>query len=216
MNYRIIIAKNGRKKKILHQSNDIKYIKRKYFTLKDKNKILFPVKTNAYKKITPVKYEIILIKKYEEGDTSFIDRDSLGRTFEINVTNNEWTILYKDIYYYEETFTVFNSIRKLSAIEIIKTILMKKHKGITIKQVNYLHNKLLIHQNNDFDIIVCKCPDDAQRLYKLLEIFCINNKIKNIMFTDKVGILNKTDTYKMIVEKTGWSKNKTYRTVTRP
>ena len=35
------------------------------------------------------------------------------------------------------------------------------------------------------------------------------------MFTGKVDI-GKTETYKMIVEKTGWDKNKVYRRVTRP
>ena len=57
MLYRIIITQNGKKKKILQKSNDITFMKKKYFNIKDKNKILFPKKTNAYKKIKPVKYE---------------------------------------------------------------------------------------------------------------------------------------------------------------
>jgi len=216
MTYRIIITKNGKKKKILYKSNDKQYIKKKYFTLKDKNKILFPVKTNAYRKTKEVKYEIILLKKYEEGDKSFLDRDELGRIIVIKDLNKKWSILHKDEYFYEETFTVFNYNQRLSTRDIIKNILMKKQKGITIKQVNYLNNKLLIHQNDDFDIILCKGPAEYKRLYDTIEKFYTQNKIKNIMFTGSIGKLNKTQTYKMIVEKTGWSKNKTYRTVTRP
>ena len=67
-----------------------------------------------------------------------------------------------------------------------------------------------------FDIVLCKCAPDAKRLYELIKEFCNYNKIDNIMFTGSIGYRNKTEIYKMIVEKTGWSKNKTYRTVTRP
>ena len=84
-----------------------------------------------------------------------------------------------------------------------------------IKQVNYIKNKLLIHQDNDFDIILCKCPSDGKRLYNILLTFADNNKIKNILFTGNSEI-NSTRVYNQIAEKTGWKKNKIYRTVTRP
>jgi len=215
MQYRIIITANNKKKKIVQKSNDLNTIKKKYFKIKDKNKVLYPKQTSAYLKTNPVKYEIILMKKWEEGDTPFIDRDMLGRTVEISDIKKKWTILYKDEYSYEETFTVFGYKKRLNCIEIIKLLLMKKHQTVVIKQVNYIENKLLIHQDNDFDVVLCKCPGDAERLYKILNDFVEKNKIKNIMFTGVVE-LGKTETYKMIVEKTGWKRNKVYRTVTRP
>ena len=215
MHYRIIITANNKKKKILQKSNDLNTIKQKYFKIKDKNKVLYPKQTSAYLKTKPVKYEIILMKKWEESDSPFVDRDMLGRTIEITDTTKRWTILQKDQYYYEETFTVFDQDKRLNCIEIIKLLLMKKHQPIVIKQVNYIENKLLIHQDNDFDVVLCKCPGDAKRLYKILNDFAQKNKIKHIMFTGVVE-LGKTETYKMIVEKTGWKINKVYRTVTRP
>ena len=172
MLYRIIITNNGKKKKILYRSDNLIDIKKKYFNLKDKNKILYPKKTNAYKKIKSVKYEIILMKKYDPIDLPFIDRDKLGRTIEIEDKNKQWSILHKDEYFYEETFTIFNYPNlRLNTIEIIKNIVMKNHKDLLIKQINYLHNKLLIHQDNNFDIVLCKCPSDAKRLYNIIEKF---------------------------------------------
>ena len=103
----------------------------------------------------------------------------------------------------------------MSLIEIIKKIVLKRQTTILIKQINYLNNKLLIHQNNDFDIILCKCNKDCERLYTTLEEFVKNNNITNIIFTGKIN-KNKNLTYKMITEKTGWNKDKIYRTVTRP
>jgi hypothetical protein len=215
MQYRIIITANNKKKKILQKSNDLNTIKKKYFNVKDKNKVLCPKQTSAYLKIKPVKYEIILMKKWDENDTPFIDRDILGRTIEIKDATKKWTILHKNEYFYEETFTVFGQDKRLNCIEIIKLILMQKHKNIIIKQVNYIENKLLIHQDNDFDVILCKCPSDAKRLYKILEEFVVSNKIKHVLFTGSIES-GRTDIYKMIVGKTGWGKNKVYRTVTRP
>ncbi len=84
-----------------------------------------------------------------------------------------------------------------------------------VKQVNYIENKLLIHQDTNFDIILCKCPEDAKRLFNTLQQFSESNNLPSIMFTGKVE-LGKTETYKMIIEKTGWKKNKVYRRVTRP
>jgi hypothetical protein len=218
MKYRIIITCNGKKKKVLHKSDNTKSIKRKYFNIKDKNKVLFPKKTNAYKKTKPVNYELVLMKKWEDTDSPFIDRDSLGRTVEVKDKDKKWTILYKDDYFYEEKFTIHGLDERFTSIEIIKKLLMKKHKGgkIVIKQVNYIKNKLLIHQYVDFDLIVCKCPEDCKRLYDILKQFSEENKIKNILFTDSVGKLGSASTYKMIMEKTGWDRWKTYRTVNRP
>jgi hypothetical protein len=218
MKYRIIITCNGKKKKVLHKSDNIKSIKRKYFNTKDKNKVLFHKKTNAYKKTKPVNYELVLMKQWEESDSPFIDRDNLGRTIEVKDKNNKWTILHKDDYFYEEKFTIYGLNERLTSIEIIKKLLMKKHKGagIVIKQVNYIKNKLLIYQSVDFDLIVCKCPEDCKRLYDIIKQFSEDNKIKNIMFTGSVGKLSITSTYKMIMEKTGWDRWKTYRTVNRP
>ena len=215
MRYRIIITANNKKKKILEKSDDLKSITKKYFNLKDKNKVLFSKQTSAYQKTKPINYEIILMKRWEETDIPFVGRDNIGRTIEIKDINKKWSILHKDEYKYEEKFTVFGFDKRLSCLEIIKHILMKRHKNIIVKQVNYIENKLLIHQDNGFDVILCKCPTDAKRLFETLQQFSEQNNIKPIMFTGKVE-RGKTETYKMIVEKTGWKKNKVYRTVTRP
>tara|TARA_Y100000401_G_C8324391_1_gene227269 strand:- start:1569 stop:2216 length:648 start_codon:yes stop_codon:yes gene_type:complete len=215
MQYRIIITSNGKKKKIVHESEHLSSIKRKYFSLKDKNVVLCPKKTSAYLKTKPIEYEIILMKKWEENDLPFVGRDEMGRTIEIEDKNKKWTILHKAPYYYEEKFTVFGFKTRLTSIEIIKSILLRKHTSIIVKQVNYIENKLLIHQDNDFDVVLCKCPADAKRLFETLREFINHNGIKHIMFTGKIN-LGKTDTYKMIIEKTGWKKEKIYRRVTRP
>jgi hypothetical protein len=217
MLYKIIITKDGKHKKLIYEGRDNKHAKKKYFTLKDKNKVLLPKKTNAYKKTKPVTYELLLLKEKEESDPKFYSRDSLGRNIEVNVKSDTWTILHKDEYFYEEKFTVFGYDKRMDTKEIIKLILLRRHKGILLKQVNYVVNKVLIHQDGDFDIIVCKTKSDAKRLYNTLQKFYdSNNKLKNVLFTGLVSKRNRTGLYKRVVEKTGWTLNRTYRSSSRP
>lgn len=216
MRYKIIITKDGKKKKVLYEGTDENVAKEKYYNTKDNNKVLFPKENNAYKKVNSVKYEIMFLKEKEVSDTPFYVRDELGRTTPVDLNSNQWSLLHKGDYNYEEKFTVFGYDKRLETKEIIKYILLRKNKVDKIKQVNYVINKVLIYQNGDFDIVVCKNNSDAKRLYKTLREFSENNKVKNIMFTGLVGKRNRTKLYKRIVEKTGWTINKTYRSSTRP
>jgi hypothetical protein len=215
--YRIIIAKDNKKKKILHEGRNIHNAKSKFFSTVDKNVVLFPKKHNAYKKNKPVKYEILLLKEFEDGDTPFYDRDELGKTREVEVKDQSWTILEKRPYDYEERFSVFGIDRRLEMKEIIKFILMvdiKKEK--VIKQINYINNNVLIHHNGDFDIVRCKCVEDAKRFHNTMRDFCEKMKIKNVIFSGVVRKSNKTEIYKKIKKKTGWKKNRIYSSTTRP
>lgn len=216
MIYRIIIAENGKKKKIVYEGKDYETTKKKYFHLKDNNNVLMEKKTNAYKKVKPVFYEIIFLKEKEETDNIFFERDEIGRTIEVKMKTNKWSIIHKDDYFFEEKFTVYGFNKRMETKEIIKSILLKKSKTFMVKQVNYVVNKVLIHNNGDFDIIVCKNKSDARRLHNVLKEFTETNKIKGIMFTGLVGRRNRTELYKKIVEKTGWTINKVYRSSTRP
>ena len=216
MIYKIIITKDEKKKKVLYEGSNEDIAKEKYFTTKDKNKVLFPKENNAYKKVKPVSYEIMFLKEKEDNDTIFFERDELGRNKPVDINSDKWSLVHKDDYYYEEKFSVFGYDGRLETKDIIKKILLRRNKQDKIKQVNYVINKVLIYQNGDFDIVVCKNSSDARRLYKTLREFCETNKVSNIMFTGLVGKRNRTKLYKRIVEKTGWTINKTYRSSTRP
>ena len=216
MLYKIIITKDGKKKKVLYEGSNEDTAKEKYFKTKDKNIVLFPKKNNAYKKVKPVHYEIMFLKEKEDSDSPFYVRDELGRNKPVDIKSDKWSLVHKDDFFYEEKFTVYGFKERLETKDIIKKILLRRNKEDKIKQVNYVINKVLIYQNGDFDVVVCKNPSDAKRLYKTLREFCETNKVNNIMFTGLVGKRNRTKLYKRIVEKTGWTINKTYRSSTRP
>ena len=158
----------------------------------------------------------MFLKEKEDSDSPFYVRDELGRNKPVDIKSDKWSLVHKDDFFYEEKFTVYGFKERLETKDIIKKILLRRNKEDKIKQVNYVINKVLIYQNGDFDVVVCKNPSDARRLYKTLRKFCETNKVNNIMFTGLVGKRNRTKLYKRIVEKTGWTINKTYRSSTRP
>lgn len=216
MRYKIIITKDGKKKKLLYEGSNEKIAKEKYYSVKDNNNVLFPKKNNAYKKVKPVNYEIMFLKEKEDSDSPFYVRDELGRNKPVDIKSDKWSLIHKDDFFYEEKFTVYGYDERLETKDIIKKIILRRNKKDKIKQINYVINKVLIYQNGDFDVVVCKNSSDARRLYKTLREFCETNKVINIMFTGLVGKRNRTNLYKRIVEKTGWTMNKTYRSSTRP
>ena len=216
MVYRIIITQNGKKRKILYEGRNENTAKEKYFSAKDENIVLLPKKNNTYKKIKPVSFEILLLKEKEWNDVDYFDRDDLGRTIPVTLNSDKWNLIHKSEYFYEEKFSVFGYKERMDTKKILKLFLLNRTKEDKIKQVNYINNKLLIYQNYDFDIIICKNSYDTKRLYNVLIEFCETNNVDNILFTGSVNKKNRTKTYKRIVEKTGWTINKTYRSSTRP
>jgi hypothetical protein len=86
----------------------------------------------------------------------------------------------------------------------------------TTKQIIVVHNKLLIYNENQFDMIICKCKKDAQRLHHALARATNNNNIKNLLFMGTATQATITRLYELIREKTGWPMSKIYRRTTRP
>ena len=102
MEYRIIITQNNKKKKVIYESNNLSTIKKKYFNIKDNNKVLYPKKNSTYKKVHPIHHEILLLKKWDKEDTPFMGRDQLGKNIEVVDNNKNWTILNKHPFEIEE------------------------------------------------------------------------------------------------------------------
>ena len=54
MEYRIVITRDNKKKKTLHIGNNLHNAKSKFFSLVDKNVVLFPKSHTSIKKTKPV------------------------------------------------------------------------------------------------------------------------------------------------------------------
>ncbi len=218
--YRIILTKNGKYKSTLHRCKKRETSFIKYNELLDENeRIIFKRKFINYNKIIPVKYKIYIVKDIEDGDEPRLIRDELGRVKVEKPIFNLWTIVDDRNWDIEETFWLFGKspvYERVDIGDILKLIVHGANNKKITKQVIIVHNKLVIHNENQFDMVICKNKNDATRLHHEINKACINNKIKNIIFMGTAKKANVSLMYEIIKENTGWVMEKIRRTSTRP
>lgn len=220
MLYRVILTRNNEYVMTLHrcktrETSFINFRKK----IEENEKIMFPKKFVNYNGIKPVKYKIYCVKDTEETDEFRTVRDSLGRVKIEKPLFSIWTVLDSAEYQLEESFWIYGKNPKAdrpTIHEIIK--LLMKNLGIakTNKVIIVVHNKLLIYNESSFDMIICKCKKDAQRLHHTLAKAAQNNKIKNLLFMGTASKASISKMYDLILEKTDWNIEKIRRTSTRP
>jgi len=218
MRYSVILTGNGEYKKTLYgcRTRETAFIR--YHEFKDNNKVLFPKRFVNDSSIKPIKYQICVTKFGEESDTFRHLRDEYGK-FYIEKPINGWTILDSSDYEIEETFWVYGMDSKANRpniSEVVKKLMVGAHKKKLVKQVLVVHNKLIIYDENQFDMVICKCLKDAQRLHHTLGKICKKQKIKSLIFMGTATQATVSTMYLLIQEKTGWPMRKIRRTTTRP
>ena len=220
MVYRVILLRNGKYKKTLHRcrTKDTSFIN--YQIIKKGNEnIIFPRKFVNSNGIRPVKYEICVVKDFEEGDGSRTLRDDLGRVYKEKVLFGKWTVLASNEYNYEETFWVYGDDpvnERKTILELMPRIMDGANRQKYTKQIIVVHNKLLIHNEEEFMMVICKNKEDAQRLHHTLQKAAKKNKIKMLVFLGTASPATVSRMYDIILENTDWSIEKIRRTSTKP
>jgi len=190
-----------------------------YRKLIDENQdVLFPRQYVNYNGIKPIKYRIAIVKDTEEGDEFRMLRDKMGRTY-TEKPLGKFTIIDDNPYEIEETFWMFgkNPVHERVTIhDIIKPIMVGAYKQKMVKQLIVVHNKLVLYNEDQFEMVICKCKKDAQRLHHEIYKACNKNKIKSIMFMGTATPATVSRMYEIIAEHTGWPMTKIRRTSTRP
>jgi hypothetical protein len=219
MFYRVILISNGKYKKTLHKSKTRVTSFTNYHLLIDKNQsVKYPKRFINTSKIKPVKYEICVVKETEAGDTFRVIRDDYGKTY-VEKPIGDWTILDSNEYNIEETFWMFGHDSKANRPiidDIIKKLVQGAYKKNMVKQVIVVHNKLIIYNEEQFDMVICKCLEDAQRLHHTLAKIAKKQKIKSLLFMGTATPATVSRMYEIIKENTGWPIQKIRRTSTRP
>jgi len=218
MIYRVILTSNGKYKKTLHKCKSKETAFINYHKLKEENNVLYPKRLLNTNGIVPVKYEICVTKVTEPNDTFRTLRDDYGKLY-TEKPLGDWTILTSDVYEIEETFWIYglkNKGERPTIKEIIKRLMVGAHSKKMVKQVIVVYNKLIIYNEEQFDMVVCKNLEDAQRLHHTLAKICKKQKIKSLLFMGTASPANIGRMYDIIHEETGWPYTKIRRTSTRP
>lgn len=212
--YQIVLTENRKKIKVLHtysRESDVNY---RFEKLKSQG-IFFP-KTKIYrdKKLVDVNYEILLLKKRNEGDVNRTIKNELGKFVEETVDDNEWVIVNTSPYYMEEVFNVSGSNRKLTAKEVVDYVVLPNKQKKVPKQVLMINNKIVVEGLNLY-LVTCKDIEETIRLYNKIRTYCYDNEIGDIIFFGSVPKENRKTWYKKIYERTGVDYNRLYRSNSR-
>lgn len=222
MEYRVILVKDGELlKKTFYKTKDKKKAFVKYRELISENKnIIFPKKYINLNGIKEAKHEIYIVKETEEGDNFRVIRDEIGRTSIEEPFMDKWTILNANEYNLEEKFWMYGNDSKSERVtihEIIKPLIRGIMDRKLTKKIIVVYNKLVIYNDDEFEMVICKCKKDAQRLHHVLRASCNKNKYSNLIFMGTATtdfMISKM--YDLIQERTGWPMLKIYRKNTRP
>lgn len=212
--YQIVLTENRKKIKVLYnytREHDANY---RFDRIKSEN-VVFP-KNKVYrdKKLTKVNYEVLLLKKREEGDEDPKIRNKYGKLIEETVDDENWVIVSKLDYNIEEQFNVTGANRKLNAKEIMEHIVKLNLKESNPKQVVIINNKVVVEGLSLF-MITCKDVEEAIRLYNYMRTYCFENNVGNVIFFGSVDKKGVKVWYKKIHERTGVSYNRLYRKSSR-
>ena len=218
--HRIILTKNGKYKKTLHRCKTRETSFVNYHKIKDENEsIFFPRKFINYNGIKKVVYKILIVKDFEESDEPRVVRDRLGRLIVEEPIFGIWTVLDDSDYDVEENFWLFGKSPihdRVTVQDILKLLIKGVNDKKLTKQVIVVHNKLVLYNENQFEMIICKNKEDAQRLHHSLYSAFKGNKIKNVIFMGTATPSTVSRMYEIIQNHTGWKMEKIRRTSTRP
>jgi hypothetical protein len=208
MTYRVVLLCNGEYKKTIHRARTLETVFMRYHRLIDENKkVLYPKRFINSHEIIPVKFEIAVTKPTEEGDTFRMLRDEYGKTY-IEPPLGDWTILGSNEYELEETFMIYGMSYKNgdrpTIREVVKKLMINAHSKKNVKQVIVVYNKLLIYNEDQFDMVLCKNIEDAQRLHHTLAKIAKKQKLKSLLFMGTATKANIGRLYDVIHEETGW------------
>ena len=217
MKYRVILISNGVYRKTLHVCKTRETAFKNFYKIKDENKVFFPKKFINSHGIKPVKYEICVTKPTEKDDVFRVRRDDYGKLY-TEQPLGDWTILHSDDYDVEETFFIYGYEEKIrpTITEVVKRLMINAHSKKTVKQVIVVYNKLIIYNEDQFDMVLCKNLEEAQRLHHTLAKISKKQKIKTLLFMGTASKANIGRLYDLIHDETGWKYSKIRRTSTRP
>lgn len=187
---------------------------------KNREEVKFPVKfrtssDNSVRSQNRIdtKWELLLVENMNEEDNVSEFRDEDGRFVNVQIIDKKkYKIIARDVWNVEEQFNVYGYHPQKDRKDytfILNELFLKKLEQIhDVIRVNVLSNKVIISHSEDFDFVVCKCNEEAKRLYSALQSDEHLSKNKNVIFFGEIKVkAQATEMYDKIQEKTGWDRS---------
>jgi predicted transcriptional regulator with HTH domain len=204
MNFKIVLFKNKVRKKIIKTFitfNKAQEFFKKY--KKDNESIVFH-KEFANGEESQYEIGLIHIGKGSEGNVYL--KDEYGRNIKVALENKEMSIIEICPVKIEEFLYDYQTKKKISLNRILKTYL----KGKGIKLISGLNNKVIVQEEDNFNILITKSEKECDRFLETLSnLFFKEKRIDCIVVKDN-SIAQRKYLYSLLESK-GYDKQFLYR-----
>lgn len=160
------------------------------------------------------KWEVIVVQRLSDEEENNITqfRNDDGKFVNVEIVDKQlYKVIARDEWFVEEHFYVYGyhpkKDRKTYQFILDNLILKKLNEINDVIQITTVRNKLIISHSEDFDFVICKNHEEAERLYSTLQTDDALVKNKRVIFFGDVTNLNSVQkVYDKIEEKTGWDR----------
>lgn len=171
--YQIVLTNHNKFVKKFKQLKDRNKLIDIYHKELSDNKVIFPLKYNVLTELVEADYNLLFIKEIKDIENIEIESN---RIF-IDNNGKKWKIVKSEPYQFEETFRLygFDGRNDRKNTDEIKNFLISK--DADNREFGIIGNKIVIFNEDDFDMIITKCPEDARRFGKFLYSYINNPKL---------------------------------------
>jgi len=206
-NYLVVLFKNKTKKKIIKKF--ITFNKAKLFydkLVSESENVIFDVEVESGKEC---KYEIGIIEMSSKQLVPVYMTDEFGRNVRVKLDESGMTLFQISPYKKEELIYDVKEGKKITTHELIKKYL----KGDGMKMVSVLNNKIVVQQDEVFNLFTLKSEKESARFADCLSLYFFKTKRGDCLFVKDYSSAQRKYLYS-ILESNGFSKRVLYRKFT--
>ena len=200
--YKIILLQNSLPKKTLFTSNVKRTTHHKYHKFLNSKKPLFYKK---YIKRKLCQFELAIFSK-ENDNYKIYRKDAMGRNIKVNINLADYYLMELSPYWSEELIYDHQKKRRIYFDCLIDVYLPTK----AFKQVFSINNKLVIQQEDNFNIFSLKNIDDCSRLLGVIKEIFINEGRIDCLFVPDSSTAQRKQLYELL-EKYGFDRKFLYK-----
>lgn len=198
--YQIVLTNRNNRVNTFCKSKDRNKIINEYEKLLTKSRrVKFPVLYSVLEDVVEADYELLMIRNIGEDSEAPEDR----------IFEGKFKIIKQEPYNIEETFRIYGKcpVNERMNVDELKEYLLGS--SIYHREYGILQNKIVIYNEESFDMIITKCPEDGKRLGRFL--YQHLNQGKRFFYRGEYYGGDKPEIVDLISERTGWDRKKINR-----
>lgn len=191
----IVLFKNKSKKKIIKKFKTHKNAKTFFDNLiKESNSVIFE---KQYENGIKSKFELSILEKTSDSFLPMFLKDEFGRQLKVELDDNNYTIINIENYKVDEVFIDYSTSKKITTSYFISKYLSP----IGFKLISKLNNKVIVQNDDTFNLFTFKNDYDSSRFIDNLSEYFYNNERSDCMFVKDYSTQQRKYLYELLVSK---------------